>query len=260
MIISINGKIISEKEAMIPVTSEAFLFGYAVFETIRTYNKKVFRLDDHLARLYLSADIINLEPKWTFKKTYEEVVKTLDKSTKWAEAKIRIILTKKDLLILVEKMQEKPDEMYKKGVKLVSFHGKRNLPHAKTLSDSFSYVAKQYAMSVNAYEAVLVDPKTYVRECSYANIFWVNGGEVYTTNKEILFGITRETVVELAEECHFEGIKYKTLLNADEIFITQTTSGILPVSEVDGRKIGDGKPGPVTKDLMKKFNKLVWGE
>ncbi len=260
MIVSINGKIVNENSAKIPVTSEAFLFGYSVFETIRTYNKKVFRLDDHIARLYVSADIIGIKPKWTVKKTYEEVVKTLEKNKSWPNAKIRVILTRKDLIIVVEKLQEKPAALYKKGVKLVSFPGKRNLPHAKTLADVFSYVALEHAHSCGAFESLLVDAKTYVRECSYANIFWVNGGELYSTNKEILFGITRETVVDLADGCIFEGIKYKSFLNVDEAFLTQTTSGILPVVEIDGRKIGNGKPGPVTKKLMKKFEKLVRGK
>ena len=260
MIISINGKIVDEKEACIPVTSEAYLFGYAVFETIRTYNKKVFRLDDHLARLYVSADVIGFKPKTDFKETYEIVVKTLEKASRWKEARIKVILSSEELIVMIEKLKEKPEEMYKKGVKCVSFHGKRNLPHAKKLADVFSFVAKEYAESCGAYESILVDEKTYVRECAYANIFWVNGGELYSTNKEILFGITRETVVELAEKCHFEGIKFKSLMHADEIFLTQTTSGILPVTEINGQKIGNGKPGPVTKKLMKKFKKLVWGK
>jgi len=260
MIISINGKIVDEKKACIPATSEAFLFGYAVFETIRTYNQKIFRLDDHLARLYVSADIVSMKPKWDFKQAYEEVVKVLEIKKSWKDSKIRLILSKEDLIVMVEKIQEKPAEMYKKGVKLVSFNGKRNIPHAKTLADCFSYVAKNHATSCGVYESVLVDEKSYVRECSYANIFWVNGGEIYTTNKEILFGITRETVIEIAGECKFEGIKFKSLLHADEVFITQSTSGILPVSEINGAKIGSGKPGPVTKKLMKKFEKLMWGK
>ena len=260
MIISINGKITDEKEACIPVTSEAFLYGFAVFETVRTYNKKVFRLDDHLARLYVSADIMGFKPKWDFQKTYAEVVRTLELSKRWKEIKMRVILSEEDLIVMIEKIQEKPSEMYLRGVKCVSFHGKRNLPHAKRLADSFSFIAKKYAESCGAYESILVDEKTYVRECSYANIFWVNGGEVYSTNKEILFGITRETVVELAGKVNFEGIMFKSLLHADEVFMTQTTSGILPVTEINGQKIGDGRPGPVTRNLMKKFDALVWSK
>lgn len=260
MVISINGKIVDEKKASISVTSEAFLYGFAVFETIRTYNKKVFRLDDHLARLYVSADIIGIKPEWDFKKTYETVGKTLEHAARWKEAKIKVILSAEDLIVIIDKLKEKPENMYKEGVKCVSFHGKRNLPHAKKLADMFSYVAKEYAESCGAYESILVDEKTYVRECAYANIFWVNGGELYSTNKEILFGITRETVAELAGKCNFEGIKFKSLLNADEVFITQTTSGILPVTQINGQKIGNGKPGPVTRSLTKKFEKLVWGK
>lgn len=260
MLISINGKITDEKKAKIPVISEAFLYGYAVFETARTYNRKIFRINDHLGRLYMSADIMGFKPKWEYKDAYAQLCKILEKST-WKEAKIRIILTKEDLIITVEQLREKPKSMYEKGIKLVSFHGKRNIPHAKKLADAFCFLAKSHAESCGAYEALLVDPKTYVRECAYANIFWVTGNEIHTTNKDILFGITRETVIELADrKVIFEGIKYKNILDADEVFITQTTSRILPVVEIDGQRIGSGKPGPVTKKLMNRFEKLVWGK
>ena len=259
MIISINGKIVDEKKAGIPVTSDAFLYGQAVFETIRTYNHKVFRLDDHLARLYVSAEIMELNPKWNFKKSYKVITETLSKSPH-KENKIRIILTKKDLIVMVEKIKEKQEWMYKKGVKLVSFPGQRNMPRAKNLADSFTYLAKQHALECGVYEALLIDPKTYVRECAYANIFWVNEGQLYSTNKNVLFGITRETVIELSGNCESQGIKYKSILCAEEVFLTQTTSGILPVIAIDGHKIGTGSPGQFTKKLMKDFGKLVWGK
>ena len=234
------------------------MFGFAVFETIRTYNNKVFRLNDHLARLYVSADVIGLKSKWSFKKTYQAVVDAFGK-VKNKNVKIRVILTKKDLIITIEKLKEKPENYYKKGVKIVSYLGKRNTPRSKILADSFCYLAKKHAKHCGVYEALLVDPKKYyVRECAYANVFWVNGDELYATNKNILFGITRDTVVELAGKCNFEGIKLKSLLHADEVFITQTTSGILPVVEIDGHKIGTGRPGKFTKKLIKEFNKLVW--
>jgi len=260
MLISINGKITDEKKAKIPVISEAFLYGYAVFETIRTYKHKIFRVNDHLGRLYMSAEIMGFKPKWEYKDTYAEFCKILAKST-WKEAKIRVILTKEDLIITVEQLSEKPKSMYENGIKLVSFHGKRNIPHAKKLADAFCFLAKAHAESCGAYEALLVDPKTYVRECAYANVFWIKNGKISTTNKDILFGITRETVVDLAgKDVIFEGVKYKNILDSDEVFITQTTSGILPVVEIDGQRIGGGKPGPVTKKLMTKFKKLVWGK
>ncbi len=260
MVVSIDGKIVDEKKAKIPVTAEAFLFGYAVFETVRTYNKKIFRLDDHLARLYVSADVIGLKSKWTFKKTYDAVAKVLGKS-KFKEEKIRIILTKQHLIVMVEKLSEKPDDFYKNGVKMVSYLGRRNAPRAKLLADVLCFLAKHHAKHCNVYESLLVDPKKYyVREGAYSNVFWVHNNQLHTTNKNILYGITRDTVVELSGDCKFEGIKLKSLINADEVFITQTTSGILPVVEIDGQKIGTGKPGVLTKKLIKRFNKLVWGK
>lgn len=263
MIVSVNGNITDEKKACISVTGKSFLFGFAVTERIRTYNNKVFRLDDHLARLYVSADVIELKPKWSFKRTREVVVTALEKN-KDKNVIIRVILTKDHVIVTIEKFHEKPESYYKKGVKLISFLGRRNMPRAKVLGDLFCYLAKKHAESCGVYEALLVDPKKYyIRECAYANIFWVNGGQLYATNKNILFGITRDTVIEMAKmdnPCEFEGIKLKTLMNADEVFVTQTTSGVLPVVGIDGHKIGNGRPGPVTKKLMKQFEKLVWGK
>ncbi len=263
MLVSIDGKITDGKKACFPVVSDAFLYGVAVFETIRTYNGKIFRFDDHLARLFVSADVINLKSPWTFKKVYKEVVNVLSKD-KHKNVKIRIILTKKHLVVTVEKLAEKPEGFYKKGIKMVSFLGRRNIPRAKILADCFLHLAKKHAEACGVYEALLVDPKEfYVREGAYSNIFWVNDGELYATNKNILFGITRDTVVELAKAnspCNFEGVKLKSLINADEVFMTQTTSGILPVVEIDGHKVGTGRPGPITKKLMKAFSNLVWGK
>lgn len=257
MIISFNGKIIDEKKVTISVTSEAFLFGQAVFETLRTYHKKIFRLEDHLKRLYTSAQAMGLKPRWTAKKTEAEIfrVLALDKGKK--EIKMRVILTNDDPILMLEELEEKPEKMYKEGVKCVSFVGQRSLPEIKKIGDSLSFIAKKHATSHNSYEAILVDEKGFVSECAYANIFWVKGGKLYTTNKKILFGITREVVIELAEKCLFADIKLSDLLKADEIFLTQSTSGILPIVEVDGERIGGGEVGVMTKELMEKFISLI---
>jgi len=258
MIVNLNGKIIDEKRAHLSVCSDAFLRGFAVFETLRTYRKQLFRAEDHLGRLYISADVIGLNPKWKLAKVAEELAKTVVR-TRSRESRVRVVLTATDLIVYVEPIKEKPDTFYRKGVKLVSYAGKRNTPRAKVIGDSFCFLANRHAQNSGAYESILVDPSTYVRECAYANIFWVNGGKLFTTNKEILFGITRETVIELADSCIFKGIKYSGLLRADEVFITQTSSGILPVSTIDGHTVGTGRPGPVTRQLMRKFKKLTWG-
>lgn len=257
MIVNLNGTITDEKKAKLPVVSPSFLNGFGVFETMRTYNKKLFHPTDHLGRLYISADVIELKPKWKLKKVNEELEKTMTLS-RYRESKVRLILTKEDMVISIESLKEKPKEYYRKGVKLVSYAGKRNCPRAKKIGDTFCFLAQRHAKESSAYEAILVDPSMFVRECAYANIFWVNGGELYTTNKEILFGITREVVTGLVDKCHYKGITYRQLLRADEVFITQTTSGILPVIAIDGNKIGHGHPGEITRKLMHRFNQIVW--
>jgi len=259
MIISTNGKIVDVNHTSIPVISDAFLYGFAVFEMIRTYHHKFFRLSDHLARLFLSSDVIGMKSKWTFNKAYDAVVRALEYN-KDANAKIRVILTSNDLIITVEKHKPKPAYYYKKGVALVSYIGRRNIPHAKLLTDTFCYLAKRHALKCGAFEALLVDPKMFVRECAYSNIFWVKHGKLYTTNKDILYGITRDTVIELAKKCHFTGIQYKALIRADEIFVTQTSGGIIPVVQIDDHKIGNGKPGLMTKKLMASFEQLIGGK
>ena len=240
----------------------------AVLETIRTYHQKPFRLDDHLARLFISADVIGLTSPWNAELAKREVEKVLNGflAENTGESKIRIILSEKDLAVTAEPLEEKPTEMYNDGVNLVTYVGSRENPHIKHPDDALSRLAKDYATAHGAYESLLVDAKGNVRECAYANVFWVNGGELYTTSKGILLGITRQTVMELAngssavlDGCHFSEISLPDLLNAEEIFITQTTSGILPASEIDDHKIGGGKPGPITRTLMKEFNKKVWG-
>ena len=260
MIISIDGKIVDSKKACIPITSTAFLHGFAVFETMRTYNKKVFRITDHIKRLYESVNILDLKPKWGPQKTCR-VIDDLVFNSKYKENRIRVILTPQKLIIMMEELKEKPESLYDSGVKLASYPGSRSIPDAKIFGDVICHLSHQYAAKHNLfYDSILVDPSSsHVRECSYANIFWVKNGKLFTNDKSILYGITRDTVIGLSG-CKFEEIKLESLLKADEVFITQTTSGILPVSTIDGNKIGDGKPGLKTKELMKEFFELTWKE
>lgn len=253
-----NGGKISSRKALIPLTSEAFLFGRAVFETMRTYRKILFRVEDHLKRLENSAKIIGLKLRWPVKKIKKHLEELICK-VKWPESKIRIILTSTDLILMIEELQEKENSMYEKGVELVLYYGQRSLPEAKNLANIISYVAKEHAKQKKAYEAILIDDQGYVKECAYANIFWVRNGKLFTSDKGILKGITRQTIIELSDHCRFKEIKYKDLLSADEVFITQSSSGILPVVRIENSKIGNGKPGPIGKELMRKFKEKVWG-
>lgn len=258
IIITLNGKIVTGKEASIPINSEAFLFGYAVFETLRTYHGKLFRIEEHLKRLKESAHITGFTSPWTDEQI-EAQMHAIMNNIPWVESKMRIILTKEDLIVMLEPLHEKDPWMYEKGIKLSQYNGQRTLPLAKNLADILCYSAKSHAAKEGAYDAILVDSHGIVRECAYANIFWVKKDQLFTNEKEVLHGITRQTVIEVAGNCHFSDISFKDLLNTDEIFITQSSSGILPVVEVDGKLIRKGQPGPVTKELMKAFREKVWG-
>lgn len=255
MLISINGHQVSESDATISLLSEAFLFGYAVFETMRTYNSVLFRPADHLDRLMNSCKHTGFESPVDPEKIISKIKKLLSQAT-WSESKIRVILTKDQLIIMIESLEEKPSWMYEEGIKAVRFDGERTLPLAKNLADVFCYAAKQHATKNQVYESVLVGPHGYVRECGYANLFWVKDGQLFTPDEGVLEGITRQTVIEFSPDCRLTNIKYEDLLHVDEAFITQTTSGILPLVEISGHKIGDGQPGVVTCELMTRFDDI----
>ena len=257
-IITLNGKIVTGKEASIPINSEAFLFGYAVFETLRTYHGKLFRISDHLKRLQESAHITGFISPWSDQQIESEMKQIMNHVT-WKESKMRIILTKEDLIIMTEPLHEKEAWMYEKGIKLSRYDGQRTLPQAKNLADILCYSAKTHATKEDAYDSVLVDSHGMVRECAYANIFWVKNGQLFTNEKNILHGITRQTVIEVAKNCDYKDISFDDLFHADEVFITQSSSGILPVITIDGHPIGGQEPGPVTKKLMQAFKLKVWG-
>lgn len=257
MIISINGKILDKKEVSLFIKNETFLSITGALETMRTYHKHIFRLQDHLQRLYVSDSFMNITPLWTLKKTEQEIIQVLQQSP-WQEVRIRIIITENQVIIMMEELVEKPQIIYKKGVKLVSFLGKRTFPKVKQTGDTFCAVSKKYATEHDAYESLFVDGEENITECTYSNIFWIINEQIYTTDKNILFGITRQTVLDIVEEYHYSTITYEKLLEADEVFITQTTSGILPVVQIDDRKIGNGIVGNRTKQIMKDFDRLVW--
>jgi len=228
----------------------------SVLETLRTYNGKLFRLDEHLDRLYASARIIGFSPLWK----RPDIKKRINESIKngiHTESKMRIILSPGALTLTLEPLNEKPKRMVQQGVALISYPGQRSFPLAKKLGERICAIAKRAAQSADVYEALLVDKSGSITECAYANIFWVNDGVLYTINKNILLGITRKTVIELAGGCRYTQITARQLQKADEIFITQTTSGILPVIRLDGVRISSGRPGPITKKLMVAFHQLV---
>ncbi len=254
MQISLNQKIIDP--ANIPIDHCAFLNGFSVFETMRTYHQVIFRLEDHLKRLFKSAEYLNLQSPWSTSHIKDSIQDLMLQNSSKFEQRFRVILADQDLIVMIMDLDEKPKEFYEQGVNLISYKASRAIPSAKILGDTICYVANNHAKANQAYDSILINPyNSQITECSYANLFWVKDTQLFTTDQNILKGITRQVAIELSENCQFKTINLDELKKADEIFITQTTSGILPVNQIDAQSF---EVGEVTNCLMKEFNKLIW--
>ncbi|QQR83801.1 aminotransferase class IV family protein [Candidatus Peregrinibacteria bacterium] len=188
-----------------------------VYATLRTYDTVIFRLDDHVDRLLESARLIHLHHPFTFDDLKSECLAAVD-SIHFDPVRLRIVLSDQELNVEVEPLSEKPDEYYRNGVAGIFYEGIRHDPDAKRHQQMVCANAKQAAVDSGAFEAVLVDENGMIGECAYANLFWVKNGQLYTVESGVLPGITRRTVLEIADDCQFDRISKEELLKADELF------------------------------------------
>lgn len=220
-----------------------------VFETLRTYGGKIFKMDQHLARLQNSADMLGfalpipLETIGTFLKQSEQGAT--------GELRIKCVATAEHVFIQATPLTIDP-QIYQ-GVSAVSFRVMRALPQAKALPYNVSFEAHASAESQGAFEAILVDEEGFVTEGAYSNIFWVKNGTIFTRGEGVLEGITRVAVIE-QNLVEFQKITLEELQKADEVFLTKTTTGPVPIIQVDEVRIGSGVPGPLTKAVREKFD------
>lgn len=269
-IIFLNGKFLEESKAAISINDHGFLYGDGIYETMRTYNGKVWLIEDHLERLFNSAKILDLKIPWTRKQIekwiYELIKKNSELSAQNSDFRIRLTVTrgnndfdffttKKPTILITA--QPLVDEKQKKGLKLISFQGERTVPNAKHLSQIINIIARQEAHKQKADDAVFVDDQGYISECAFSNIFMVKNGILKTPKLEnILSGTTRKFILSFAneilptKECK---IKLEELYNADEIFLSVTTRGILWVNNIDNYKIGNEKIGKFTEQIKKRM-------
>jgi len=250
MLILFNNKFIKPEEANISILSESFQYGYGVFETLRTYNKKVFKDKEHIKRLFKATKIIKLEIKYT----QEEISSMLSKIAKKSEhtnQRIKVIACKEGIIITSIELQETP-ELIANGATCKTFNCSRSFPQIKSLSYLQSYIPHQSALEEGYYEAILIDKQGYLLEGAYSNIFWFEKNTLCTTpSEEILHGITRETILDISPfKTKIKKIRLINLLKKQEIFLTQTTKGIVPIIKIDKNKIGDSQPGLKTKQLI----------
>lgn len=278
----INGKYYDKNNAKISVFDHGLLYGDGVFEGIRSYNRLVFKLKEHIDRLYESAKSIMLEIPMSPQQLINAVVSTL-KINKLGDAYIRLVVTRGEgdlgldprkckgnatVVIIADKIVLYPEKLYKKGLEIITVPTLRNLPEAvnpqiKSLNYLNNILAKIEAVNCGFQEAIMLDSLGYVAECTGDNLFIVKRGELYTPPQCMgtLRGITRDTILDVAEKKHVPThehvITRHEVFISDEAFLTGTAAEVIPVVKVDGRVIGNGKPGKLTLMLMKEFRKLT---
>jgi len=282
MKIYINGKFYDKDNAKISVFDHGLLYGDGVFEGIRSYNCRVFKLSEHIDRLFESAQSIMLKISLTKEQLIKAVIQTL-KANKLDNAYIRLIVSRgvgdlgldprkcnqgPTIIIIADKIALYPQKLYREGLTIVTVPTVRNLPEAlnpqiKSLNYLNNILAKIEAGNAGCDEAIMLDALGYVAECTGDNIFVVKNGDLYTPPQCMgtLRGITRDSILEIARKnkvpAHEHVITRHEVYISDECFLTGTAAEVIPVVKVDGRVIGSGKPGKMTLSLMKKFKELT---
>ncbi len=279
--IYISGKLYEKEDAKISVYDHGLLYGDGVFEGLRSYSGNVFRLEQHLRRLWDSAKAIRLEIPLSIADMQTAIYDTLAENG-LKDAYIRLIVTRgagslgldpnrtshPQVIIITDHISLYPPELYRQGLEIITASTQRSHPAAlspriKSLNYLNNILAKIEGLQAGCNEALMLNHKGEVAECTGDNIFLVRDGLLRTppTDAGILEGITRQAVIELAQTA---GIAFREspltrhdVYVADECFLTGTAAEVIPVVKVDSRPIGSGKPGPITNDLRDRFHKLA---
>ncbi|WP_437227109.1 branched-chain-amino-acid transaminase [Planctomicrobium sp. SH661] len=279
--IYLDGKLVDKEHALISVYDHGLLYGDGVFEGIRVYSKRVFRHQDHIDRLYESARairlIIPISPEEMLKAVEETVA-----ANSITDGYVRLVVTRGAgslgldirrtshpmVIIIADTISLYPEELYEKGMEIITASTIRNHPGAlspriKSLNYLNNILAKIEGTDAGCAEALMLNHMGQVAECTGDNIFIVKNGVLKTppTDAGILEGVTRNVVMELAVESGIE-VKEMSLIRhdvyvADECFLTGTAAEVIPVTKLDGRPIGEGVPGPITRKLRARFQEYV---
>ena len=280
----INGKFFAKEDAKVSVYDHGLLYGDGIFEGIRCYSGKVFRLEEHLERLYQSARAIMLEIPISPQKMADDIYETLRRNN-FQDAYIRLVVTRgagslgldpfktsdPQVIIITDKIALYPPEYYEKGLELITAATIRNHPGAlspriKSLNYLNNIMAKMEGLQAGCVEALMLNHKGELAECTGDNIFLVRKGRLQTPpiDAGILEGVTRNAVIELAEQmgipCDQIPLTRHDVFITDECFLTGTAAEVIPVVKLDKRPIGAGSVGPLTQQLIVAFKKLVHGK
>ncbi|MDY0165653.1 MAG: branched-chain-amino-acid transaminase [Thermoguttaceae bacterium] len=277
----INGTLYDKDDAKISVYDHGLLYGDGVFEGIRSYGGKVFRLQEHLDRLWDSAKALWLEIPMSKKQLGRDIERMLE-TNGIKDGYIRVVVTRgcgtlgldpnrcsePQVIIIADTISLYPKELYEKGLEIITVSTVRNHPAAlspriKSLNYLNNILAKIEGLQAGCIEALMLNHKGEVAECTGDNLFLVRKGRILTPPNEagILEGITRDAVMGLAREAGYEMLQSPLTKHdvyiADECFLTGTAAEVVPVVKVDSRTIGDGTPGPITRQLMQQFHALT---
>jgi len=280
-IVFMNDRLVPEDEARVSVFDHGLLYGDGVFEGLRSYSGRVFRLDAHIDRLWASALAISLAIPTTKEAVAKAVNDTLA-ANNLSDGYVRLVVTRgagslgldpnrtknPQLIVIADTISLYPEEFYEKGLRIVTAATQRVQsaalsPRIKSLNYLNNIMAKLEGLQAGCVEALMLNHKGEVAECTGDNVFIVRSGRLLTPPPEagILEGITRNAVMELAHEagiqCRETPLTRYDVYTADECFLTGTAAEVIPVVDVDGRRIGTGTPGPVTSRLKADFHRLV---
>ncbi len=277
MKVYIDGQLVDEADAKVSVFDHGLLYGDGVFEGIRMYHNRIFKLKEHIERLYWSAKAILLEIPMTPEEMTRACIETC-RANGLREGYIRLIVTrgkgtlgldprrcpKPSVIIIAATIQLYPDKVYNEGMTIATVPTTRMLvnsvnPAIKSLNYLNNILARIEANLVGVEEAIMLNTEGFVAECTGDNVFVVQKGKLYTPplSAGALYGITRNTVLDCARELGIPSgepnLTRYDLYVADEMFLTGTAAEMVPVVKVDGRVIGNGKPGPITAKLLAAF-------
>jgi branched-chain amino acid aminotransferase len=281
MKIWLDGNLVDEAAAKVSVFDHGLLYGDGVFEGIRFYNGRVFRLDEHIRRFFDSARAIILELPWTLEQVAQFTCETVA-ANGLTDGYIRLVATrgpgelglnpylcpKPTMFIIASTIKLYPDEHYQNGLSIITCATRRPapaalMPQVKSLNYLNNIMAKVEAIQANALEAVMLNEQGYVAECTGDNLFLVKNGTLMTPliSDGALDGITRSVIIELAAKLGIPFVERSLtrydVFTADECFLTGTAAEVIPVVALDRRVIGTGKPGPHTQQLRVAFHDLA---
>ena len=284
MHVYIDGEWYPREAAKVSVFDHGLLYGDGVFEGIRVYNRRVFRLDAHLDRLYASAQALAL----TIPLARGEMAAALEETVRRNQREdvyIRLVVTRgvgelgidplscprASVIIIVNDVRVYPRELYAGGIKVMTSATRQVSheavdPRIKSLNYLKNILAKIDAQQAGAHEAIMLNAEGFIAECTADNLFLVRGGQLFTPSPQdgALGGITRGVILELAAEARIPAAEVRLtrydLYTADEAFVSGTGAELMPVTSADGRLLADGKPGPLTRRLTEAFHALVRNE